>query len=260
MVMRMRRPDGRQLLRRPWLRALPIVLLAAAGSLAPVAAPADPAPTRLEAYTARYQVSYRGLAGGQIEASLKPGSAPQTWLYETRAFPNFFGRLAISSSAREHGTMQVSADGVKPLELEFSDGSAEGAKDIRVRFDWAAGRVTGEADGRPFEYEVEPGTQDTASIQAAILVELLAGRSPTGFTILAGGKLGNYRYWSEGTARINTPAGPFDTVIWASQRDGSSRVSRVWHAPSLGFVPVQAIQYRKGKAELQMKLASLERP
>jgi hypothetical protein len=227
------------------MRLILALLLVCAG---PLPAATDPADSRLEPYTARYQVSYRGLAGGYVESSLKPGSAPGVWLYATRAFPNFLGRMAISPAAREHGTMQIAHESVRPLEFEFNDGSAEDAKDVVLKFDWGAGRVTGTADGKPLEYQVEPGTQDTASVQAAMIVELLAGRTPTGFPIVAGGKLRQYRYWSE------------DTVIWASQRDGSSRISRVWHAPELGYVPVQAIQYRKGKAELQMKLAKLGRP
>jgi hypothetical protein len=48
-------------------------------------------------------------------------------------------------------------------------------------------------------------------------------------------------------------------VIWASQRDGSKRVNRVWHAQSLGYVPVQAIQYNKGRPDVQMRLVGLER-
>ncbi|HSD52603.1 MAG TPA: DUF3108 domain-containing protein [Burkholderiales bacterium] len=216
-------------------------------------------PAQLEPYTARYQVSYRGIAGGYVESSLRPAAPAGTWQYATRAFPNFLGRMALSADAHEHSTMQISADGVRPLEFEFDDGSAEDAKDIRVQFDWSAGLARGVADGKPFEYEVEPGTQDTASVQAAMLVELLAGRAPEGFPILTGGRLRQYRYWSEGQATVTTPAGQYDTVVWVSQREGSSRVQRVWHAPELGYVPVQAIQYRKGKPELAMKLASLTR-
>jgi hypothetical protein len=216
-------------------------------------------PAQLEPYTARYQVSYRGIAGGYVESSLRPAAPAGTWQYATRAFPNFLGRMAISAAAHEHSTMQISADGVRPLEFEFNDGSAEDAKDIRVQFDWSAGLVRGVADGKPFEYEVEPGTQDTASVQAAMIVELLAGRAPEGFPILTGGHLRQYRYWSEGPAKVTTPAGQYETVVWVSQREGSSRMQRVWHAPELGYVPVQAIQYRKGKPELAMKLASLMR-
>jgi len=252
----MRPPDDRHARHGSAWRVL-VILFACTGPL-PIHAE-TPAPG-LEAYTARYQVSYRGLAGGQVESSLRPGSAPGVWLYATRAFPNFLGRMAVSAAAREHGTMQILPERVRPLEFEFNDGTAEDAKDVRLKFDWNVSQVTGVADGKPFTYDVEPGTQDTASVQAAMLVELLAGRTPTGFKIVAGGRLRDYRYWSEGTARVTTPAGEYDTVVWASQRDGSSRVSRVWHAPELGYVPVQAIQYRKGKPELSMKLASLTRP
>ncbi len=254
----MRPPETRSL-RSRGVPAIAAALLFAGSASLPASTTADSATTRLEAYTARYAVSYRGLAGGHIEASLAPASAPDTWQYATRAYPNVLGRLAISADARERSTMQISDEGVKPLEFEFTDGSAEGVKDIRVRFDWSAGQVSGVADGEAFSYEVEPGTQDTASVQAAMMVELSAGREPSGFPILAGGRLGQYRYWSEGAAKVTTPAGEYDTVIWASQRDGSSRVSRVWHAPALGFVPVQAIRYRKGKVELAMKLVSISR-
>jgi hypothetical protein len=168
--------------------------------------------------------------------------------------------MALSPEAQEHGTMLIASDGVRPLEFEYDDGSAETDKDVRLAFDWQAARVRGVAEGKSFEYEVEPGTQDTASVQAAMMVALLSGQEPTGFSIVTGGRLRQYRYWSEGPAKITTPAGEYDTVIWASQREGSSRLQRVWHAPALGYVPVQAIQYRKGKPELKMQLARLERP
>jgi hypothetical protein len=215
--------------------------------------------TQLEPYKARYQVTYRGLGGGQIENSLTRANLPGHWLYETRAYPSLLGRVAVSPNAREHGVMQITPTGVRPLSFDFDDGSDSSHKDVRFKFDWTAGRVRGEAEGVPFDLAVQPGTQDTASVQAAMINELLAGRSPSGFPILTGSKLREYRYWPEGKATVTTPFGQFETVVWANQRDGSTRVTKVWHAPALGYVPVQAIQYRKGKAETQMKLVALER-
>lgn len=215
--------------------------------------------TALQPYKARYQVTYRGLNGGQIESSLSRGDAPGQWLYETRAYPSLLGRVAVSPRARERSVMQVTPTGVRPLTFDFNDGSDSSRKDVRFKFDWSAGRVRGEAEGVPFDLAVQPGTQDTASVQAAMILELLAGRSPGGFPILTGSKLREYRYWPEGKATVTTPFGQFETVVWANQRDGSSRVTKVWHAPALGYVPVQAIQYRKGQAETQMKLVALSR-
>jgi hypothetical protein len=239
-------------------RLLAVAALAL-GTPAPALA-ADAAATTLQPYKARYQASYRGISGGQIETGLRRGTEAGQWIYETRPFPNVLGRVAVSTQARERGLLQVSAAGVRPLSFEFNDGKSDLAKDVRFSFDWAAGRVRGTAQGTPFDLEVKPGTQDTASVQAAMLVELLAGRAPPGFTILTGSRLRDYRYWSEGRATVTTPMGQFDTVVWANQRSGSDRLTRVWHAPSLGYVPVQAVQFRKGTAETTLRIVALERP
>ena len=241
------------------LATLALLPLAFAAPCAGAAAPTSATPTIMKPYTARYQVSYRGLSGGQIEASFKPGPVPGQWLYETRAFPNIFGRLAVSPAARERSTMALSASGVQPLAFDFNDGSADTAKDVKHTFDWAALSVTGEAEGKPFTLEVTPGTQNTASVQAAMMIERLNGRMPTGFRIVTGHDLRDYRYWMEGVQQVVTPYGQVSAEVWASQRVGSNRVSKMWHAPSLGYVPVQAIQYRKGTPEVMMKLVSLQR-
>jgi len=248
------------MLRRLHPRAVARLLgVAAVALLATTVSHADAPAQSLQPYKARYQVSYRGLGGGQIEASLARGNVPGQWLYETRAYPNLFGRIAVSPAAREHGVMQVGADGVRPLRFDFNDGSDNSQKDVRFTFDWDAGRVRGEAQGTPFDLAVQPGTQDTASVQAAMLVALLAGEAPTGYPILTGSKLREYRYWNEGKARVATPLGSYDCVVWANKRDGSTRLTKVYHAPALGYIPVQAVQYRKGQAEVQMKLVELTR-
>jgi Protein of unknown function (DUF3108) len=220
---------------------------------------ADPG-TALQPYIARYQVSYRGLSGGEIESTFRRGSHPGLWQYESRVFPNFFGRIAVSPQARELSSMQVAANGVRPLSFSFNDGASDKQKDVRLAYDWAGGKLTGTAEGKTVAIDLVPGVQDTASVQAAMIQERLAGRKPQSFKIVTGGKLREYRYWMEGTQQVMTPFGQVEAEVWANARDGSNRVSKVWHAPSLGYVPVQAIQYRKGNPEVQMKLVRLQRP
>jgi hypothetical protein len=239
--------------------ALALVAVAALLGLASVAVATEAGSPDLKPFKARYQATFRGISGGQIENGLRPGTRPGQWIYETRAFPNLLGRVAVSPHAGERGVMEITADGVRPLSFDFNDGKSDLAKDVRFAFDWGAGRVKGVAQGNPFDLPVNPGTQDTASVQAAMIVELLAGRAPQGFTILTGSRLREYRYWSEGRATVVTPYGQFDTVVWANQRAGSDRVVKAWHAPALGFVPVQAVQFRKGQLETQLRLVGFER-
>jgi Protein of unknown function (DUF3108) len=225
-----------------------------------VTAPVDAAArVGLTPYKARYAVSYRGIPGGEIEMKLTRGTVPGQWLYESRAYPNILGRIAVSPDARQRSTMEITAAGLRPLSLVFDDGSDTSAKDVHLAFDWATGHVSGESKGKTFDYAVQPGTQDSASVQVAMLFELLAGREPRLFWILNGSKLEDFRYWPDGRATVVTPYGQFDTVVWASQHGTSKRVNRVWHAPQLGFVPVQAIQYNKGRPDVQLKLVAFER-
>ena len=228
---------------------------------APGVALADPttAPAGLQPYTARYQVSYRGLNGGEIESNFKRGAVAGQWQYETRIFPTLLARVAISSQAHELSVIQVTPTGVRPLSFNFDDGSEGAAKDVRLDYDWKALAVTGTSEGKPVSLAITPGTHDTSSVQAAMIQELLAGRKPQGFKIITGGKLREYRYWSEGTQQVMTPYGQVETEVWSSQRTGSNRVTKTWHAASLGYIPVQAIQYRKGNPEVQMKLVKLKR-
>lgn len=239
-------------------RGVAAVALAFVLAHAPGPASAGPGAT-LRPYAARYQVSYKGLRGGELESSFRQAGEPGLWLYESRVYPNILGRLAVSSQARERSTMSVTPAGVRPLAFSFNDGSENSHKDVQLSYDWAAGKATGTAEGKAVAYDLAPGTHDTASVQAAVILDLLAGRKPQAYRIITGDKIGDYRYWTEGTQQVMTPWGQFEAEIWASQRNGSNRISKVWYAPALGYVPVQAVQYRKGNVEVQMKLVKLQR-
>jgi hypothetical protein len=241
-------------------------LTALLGLALPLTAPATDSPglagatgKLLKPYKARYKVGYKIISGGEIEASLRPGEKPGVWIYESRAFPNILGRVIVSSAAVERSTMEVTPQGVRPLTLDFNDGSDEKTDDIHTVYDWSANRVHGEVNGAPFAQDIEPGTQDTASVQATMIIELNAGRTPTGFPILTGEKLRNYRYWLDKKERVSTPIGDFDAEVWASTRDGSKRTVKIWHVPELGYIPVKAVQFLKDKPQVNMEIVSLER-
>ena len=72
-------------------------------------------------------------------------------------------------------------------------------------------------------------------------------------------QLKEFNYTQEGAAKIRTAIGELDTVIVTSQRTGNNRILRMWFAPSLGFVPVQAERSRDGKVEIAMRIKSVDR-
>ena len=47
-------------------------------------------------------------------------------------------------------------------------------------------------------------------------------------------------------------------MIYECAREGSSRTTRLWMAPELGYVPVRMIQYKDGERRIQMELKSID--
>ena len=97
------------------------------------------------------------------------------------------------------------------------------------------------------------------SIQVEVMLDLKKGDLPTTFQIIDKDRLKEFNYSNEGNARIRTALGELDTIIVSSRQAGNNRILRMWFAPSLGFVPVQAERTRDGKLEFAMHIKSLDR-
>ncbi|MBS0393822.1 MAG: DUF3108 domain-containing protein [Proteobacteria bacterium] len=233
-------------------RALAAAWLALAGS----AAAAD----ALRPHEVVYQFLFKGVSGGELELRLRPDNRPDTWIYETFAHPNFLASFFVSGDSVERGWFRVTATGVEPERYLLTDGSSKKDNGSDLTYDWARGRITGEARGEPLDLPLEPGTQDVMSIRAAVMVDLLAGREPHEYAMLDGRELKHYVYSRIGNARLKTDIGEYDTVIYESDRkgsDGRGRVWRYWYAPALSWLPLRAEQREDGKARMTLAIRSL---
>jgi hypothetical protein len=168
-------------------------------------------------------------------------------------------RLAFPDAITQRSEFSLAADGVRPSRYHADDGSANSKRSVTLSFDWNTMRVTGTAEGKPVDAPLKPGTQDGLSVQIALMYELAAGRSPQHFWLINKDEVTNYEYMREGMATLDTPLGTLETIIYRSQRPGSSRVTRLWFAPSLGYLPVRAQQLRRGKPEFALSIRALTR-
>jgi hypothetical protein len=57
-----------------------------------------------------------------------------------------------------------------------------------------------------------------------------------------------------GNKNVKTPAGRYDVVGIQHQKEGSSRVTTLWCAPELDYLPVVIEQHRKGKLKFRATL------
>lgn len=213
----------------------------------------------LQPYVATYAVTYRGLDAGTLRMELRRENASNRYIFETRANPSVLARLVIGRDAVERTVFEPTPDGIRPLEWHLEDGKSGDSDDGHLTFDWTANKVVGTFEGEPVELPAQPGLQDRLSIQIAVSAALVNGREPASIVMVNGDKTREYNYTKGAKQSLDTNIGKLETVIYESTRPGSNRVSKVWHAPSLEFLPVRAEQIRKGKVETIMVLVALER-
>lgn len=240
-----------------WIRNVPAMLVFAIASIA--SGPSRAESNIPEPFTATYAVTFRGISGGNLMMQWSHDPQSGHYIFETRANPSTLARLFVSSDAFERSTFESSADGIRPISWEANDGKSGPKGDGRLEFNWSARKITGTFEGKPVELPLEPGTLDRTSIQLGVMMALMQGKEPGTVAMLNGDDIRTYTYTRTKTESITTRLGTFDTVVYESTRQGSNRVSRVWHAPALGYVPVRAEQVRKGKVETIMELTALDR-
>jgi Protein of unknown function (DUF3108) len=228
-------------------------LSAAQSSHHPEGAPAD---AGIEPFSGHYVAEWKGITVGtsdlQLERDAQPGRYHYKWTISARGI----FRLVYSSDVTQQSWFSVIDGHVRPEKYRAEEGSST----VSFDFDWDDGHARGSSEGNPVDISLKSGAQDLMSIQVEIMLDLQNGNMPSTFHIIDKDKMKEFIYTQEGAAKLRTPLGSIDTIIVASRHTATdSRVLRMWFAPSLGYVPVQAERTRDGKLEFAMRVKSLKR-
>lgn len=231
--------------------------LTVAGPLAvmawPAAARADESPA-LVPFAAHYSADWKSINVGTSDLDLKL-NADGTYEYTWRITARGIFRIAYSDDVIQKSWFSMSGDHVRPEKYR----AEQGASTVSIDFDWGDGRARGESEKKPVDLKLTEGVQDVMSIQIEVMLDLKNGNLPKAFKIVDKDEIKDFLYTLEGPARLRTPLGELDTVVVASQRAGNNRVLKMWFAPSLGYLPVQAERSRDGKLEFAMRIKTLKR-
>lgn len=220
--------------------------------------PAHASPRVPQPFVASYAVTYRGLSGGTLRMEWRQ-EGHNRYVFETTAKPSTLARLVVSGDAFERTTLELTPQGLRPLSWEANDGRSGAKGDGKLQFDWNANTVSGTYEGEPVKLPLEPGMQDRLSIQIGVMAALAGGTEPGTIAMVNGDNIRHYTYTRGRTEPVQSKLGTLDAVIYESTRPNSNRLSRVWHVPSLEYLPARAEQIRKGKVETVMTLVSVEK-
>lgn len=220
------------------------VVLAAAFAL-PSARASELMPHRAE-----YKVKI-SVVSGQLNTELKATDTgyAATHVIKPTGLSKMFtnGRMSVSS------TFRAEAHGVKPVTYHAIDTIGDDPE-TRITFDWNTNEASGTVGDEDVLLHLDGIAHDSVSIQYALMYDLLNGGPDSTYVLFDVDKMRVAEVRNVGTKQVKTKAGQYDVVGIQHQKQGSSRVTTLWCARELGYLPVIIEQHRKGKLNFRATL------
>jgi hypothetical protein len=227
----------------------------ALGAAMSAAASTAPEPL-ITPFVAEYDVRYGRIPGGTSRTVL--ARAGGDWVIETTVTASGIARMVAPGTIRQRSEFRFEDEVPRPLRYTFDDGTKRTDRDVKLEFDWRAGRVRGMAEDVSVDVALVPELQDAATMTVLATARLRAGLEPGSIAMIEKDVIKHYRHTLLRREKLATALGELDTVVYVSTREGSSRETITWHAPGLGFAVVQAQQLVKGKLGFHTRIRSYQ--
>jgi Protein of unknown function (DUF3108) len=207
----------------------------------------------LRPFSARYTVVWHGLTAGESNVDLQ--RLPDgRWSYTSRNEAHGLFRFAVPKGSSSRSVFSIRDGKVLPDHFSEGDGTDAEERDSDLQFDWVRARATGFSEKRKVDLPLQPGMLDSMTVQVALMLELMAGRTPDRIAMIDKDKIKEYHYTQVRSETLQTALGSRQTVLFRSSRTGSDSSTWFWCAPDLGYLPVKVERHGGNSVEWSMTL------
>ncbi len=163
-------------------------------------------------------------------------------------------RIVARGAIREKSQFVESPDGLRPDRFQSADTMSRRGEVVDFDFDWDASEIIGTINGADFQTKIDGIVHDRVSLQYGLMHDLLNGVQRTEYSLQDAEKFKPLSISNIGSKQVKVPFGNFEAIGIQHQSAGSSRVTTLWCAEKLGFLPVIIEQHRKGKLKVRAVL------
>jgi len=211
----------------------------------------------IDAFTASYVLQAYGTMVGRSEWRLIPVS-DKRFIWESRSESAGPAALIHDVDVTERSTSELHGASFRPLLYQYDRHAENGARNVRVAFDWSDGIVLNTVGGHTWRMAIPAGTFDKLSYLLVLMQDLADGRRSMQYPVADGGQLKRYALRAVGSETLETALGTLETLIIERLRHADDRHATLWCAPSLGYLPVK-LEHRDGEGRLvSMHIESIE--
>ena len=213
------------------------------------------APLQAEYLLTPHKATYKvkiSVLGGQLDTELRQTTTgySATHIIEPTGISRMFSRGSIVETSQ----FDSASDGVRPREYVSNDTLSREKEDVTIHFDWDTGEARGTVNGREVVSVIDGLAHDRVSIQYEVMHDLISGDTSANYTMFEIDRLRPVNVQIIGEKTVKVPAGEFLVIGVQHQAEGSKRVTTLWCAERLGYLPVVIEQHRKGKLKVRATL------
>lgn len=189
-------------------------------------------------FDARYAVSSNGSAMGVMSRRFSTGADGHfSFRSELKATRGLLALLRVKVLEESIWQLRGEAE-FRPLEYLYRQTGGR-TREVSVSFDWGSGIIRNRAKGRDWEMDIVPGVLDKLLYQLVLMRDLLAGKEEFDYVVADGGKIKTYHIVKVGEETVETPLGALQAVKLVHRKSGSPRMTTLWCARALQFLPIR---------------------
>lgn len=211
----------------------------------------------------------------------EPGIRPFEADYRVYAYAAYLGegRIALRIDGERY-RMSLDAEARGLAKLLVRDGLHESASGLltddgprpavyrsqrlrrisELRFDWQAGKASARRGDRQADLALQPRTVDPLSLYLLAMWDLQRGHTAASYRLIDGIELKTYRIRHHARESLDTPLGRLSAVRISRSRPGKNRVTSLWFAPALAYLPVRVVQTEAGEQRLRLEIQAIKWP
>lgn len=216
---------------------------------------AAPAPVTLKPHRVEYNVEISILNGKLATVVTSVGSG---FMANSVIEPVGLSKIVARGAIQESSYFLTDARGVRPEQYRSIDTLSTDDQAVTFDFNWREHTVEGMVNGEPIEFELDGRVHDRVSIQYQLMLDLLNGGASDQYFMLDGDELKRLEVKNIGSRTVKVPYGRFDVIGIQHGEKDSSRVTVLWCAKELDYLPVVIEQRRDGKVHVRATLREYE--
>ncbi|WP_290651616.1 DUF3108 domain-containing protein [Aquisalimonas sp.] len=170
-----------------------------------------------------------------------------------------FADLLLRGRISEYTRFRFDGEAIEPRDYSYRQRArGDNNEYVRLFFHPRTGRVSSRGD-EDWQATVDGEAMDELLSQLRLLLAVRAGETEMEFTVVeGGGDLDAYRFEVVGEERIETDAGTYDTVKVKRVRGSAKRITEMWFAPELEYIPLVVRHERVDRESYTATLVELK--